>query len=401
MTMPKFVDVLVVGARCAGAASAMLMARKGLSVLLVDRSAYGSDTVSTHALMRGGVLQLARWGLLPAVHAAGTPVVRQTTFHYGNDAVAIPVKPIPGMQGLAAPRRWLLDRLLVDAAGAAGVAVRHGVTLTGLLRDADGRVTGARLCDAGGDTVEVNCGLLVGADGLSSSVARLVDAPVKVEGRHSTATLFGYFPGLANDGYHWHYGEGVSAGAIPTIAGHCVFAAGPTAAIRSRLRADPVQTFRDLLAAAAPALTAKIRDRVPAAGLKVFAGRRGIMRQPHGPGWALVGDAGYFRDPVTAHGITDALRDAELLAEAAVEGTPAAFRHYAEVRDTLARSLFEATDAIAAKDWDLARLRDLHGALNAAMKTEVAWMTAHWPAPTADAGNLPSRPLPILEAVPT
>jgi hypothetical protein len=104
---------------------------------------------------------------------------------------------------------------------------------------------------------------------------------------------------------------------------------------------------------------------------------------------------------VTAHGITDALRDAELLAEAAVEGTPAAFRHYAEVRDTLARPLFEATDAIAAKDWDLARLRDLHGALNAAMKTEVAWMTAHWPAPTADAGNLPSRPLPILEAVPT
>ncbi len=92
-------DVVVVGARVAGASTAMLLARLGLRVLAVEQARYGSDTLSTHALMRGGVLQLHRWGLLPLVEAAGTPCIRSTSFHYGDEEVAIAIKPRNGIRG--------------------------------------------------------------------------------------------------------------------------------------------------------------------------------------------------------------------------------------------------------------------------------------------------------------
>jgi menaquinone-9 beta-reductase len=117
-----------------------------------------------------------------------------------------------------------------------------------------------------------------------------------------------------------------------------------------------------------PSLVAGPRPDAP---LCVFAGRNGFLRQAHGPGWALVGDAGYFKDPLTAHGITDALRDAELLADASAAGTAAAFAEYAATRDALSIPLFEVSDAIAALDWDLDRIRALHQTLNQAMKREV------------------------------
>ncbi len=108
-------DVVIVGARCAGAATAMLLARYGLRVLAVDRGQYGADTLSTHALMRGGVLQLHKWGVLDSVKAAGAVPIRQTTFYYGDDLLTIPIKPRDGIDALYAPRRALLDRLLVDS----------------------------------------------------------------------------------------------------------------------------------------------------------------------------------------------------------------------------------------------------------------------------------------------
>src|SRR5580765_1213789 len=122
-------DVVVVGARPAGAATAMLLARAGLRVLVVDRGRYGTDTLSTHALMRGGVLQLHRWGVLDAVVGAGTPPVRRTTFRYGGEEIVIPIKASHGVDALYAPRRTVLDRLLVDAAVEAGAEVRYGVAV--------------------------------------------------------------------------------------------------------------------------------------------------------------------------------------------------------------------------------------------------------------------------------
>src|SRR5215469_18341552 len=122
-------DVVIAGARPAGAATAMLLARQGARVLLLDRSRYGTDTLSTHALMRGGVLQLSRWGLLEKIIAEGTPPVRRATFRYADAVVPVIIKPSHGVDALYAPRRTVLDPILVDAAFASGADVRFGIAV--------------------------------------------------------------------------------------------------------------------------------------------------------------------------------------------------------------------------------------------------------------------------------
>ena len=177
-------DVALVGARAAGAATALLLARAGLGVLLVDRGQYGSDTMSTHALMRGGVLQLTRWGLLDAVIAADTPPVKRTTFRYANDVVTVEIQPSFGVDALYAPRRTVLDRLLVDAATAAGVDTRFRSAVTHLCRDRDGTVNGVAGRSRDGASFKFAARIVVGADGIRSSVAALVDARAR-QGRRS------------------------------------------------------------------------------------------------------------------------------------------------------------------------------------------------------------------------
>ena len=362
-------DALVIGARCAGAATAMLMARSGLRVLAIDRGEYGADALSTHALMRAGVLQLHRWGVLPKVVTAGTPSLRTATFHYGNNLVEVAIGSTHGVNALYAPRRTILDRLLVEAASEAGAEVRHGHALAGLLRSSGGRVRGAAIRDREGSLIEIQAGLIVGADGMGSTVSRLVGASVCRAGRHASAVTYGYWSGLQMSGYHWYYQEGLSVGVIPTNSDqHCVFVAVPSARFREGLRG--AAAYHRAVAAVAPDLASKISGGAEV-HLRAFAGRGGFLRQPCGPGWALVGDAGYFKDPLTAHGISDALRDAELLARAAAAGTDQAFADYAAVRDELSIPLFEATDAIASFEWDLDMLREHHEVLNRAMKREI------------------------------
>ncbi len=355
-------DALVIGARCAGAATAMLMARRGMRVLAVDRGAYGTDTLSTHALMRGGVLQLHRWGLLPRVAALDTPAVRSTLFQHGEEVVDVAIRPADGVDALYAPRRTVLDSMLVDAAWESGAEVRHNHALVELVRRADGRVAGAVLTDAAGRCVEVAANLVVGADGIGSSVARLVEAPVLRAARHATSVIYGYWPSLDRPAaYHWLFCKDASAGAIPTNAGlHCIFVAVPPARFRDALRHDITAGYHQVLAEVSPALAQSVAAARPEGRLWALAGRKGFLRRPYGPGWALVGDAGYYKDPLTAHGITDAFRDAELLAAAAARGTEAAFADYAETRDALSLPLFEATDAIASFDWDLEEVKRLH-----------------------------------------
>lgn len=364
-------DAVVVGARCAGATIAMLLARAGAKVLLIDRQAYGADTASTHALMRGGVLQLKRWGLLPRVMAAGTPPVRQVTFHYGNDAIPILVKPEHGVAHLCAPRRTVLDRILVDAAREAGVEVCHDVSLVDLKFGPGGRVIGAYLKDAAGRGAAVACGIVIGADGRQSTVARLVQAPTYIEGTAASGYVYGYYAGFANEGYDWYFGDKVAAGVIPTNDNqHCVFASVPDHKFASSFRGDLEGGLRRIAAANSPALEEQIVKARLVGRLRGFACVPGYFRQSHGAGWALVGDAGYFKDPLTAHGITDALRDAELLARAVLDGRTQAFVRYQKERDTLSRPLFDVTDTIATFEWDLDKVKDLHGQLSAAMKAE-------------------------------
>ena len=370
-------DALVVGARCAGAATAMLMARAGMRVLLVDRGEYGTDTLSTHALMRGGVLQLHRWGVLPRIEGAGTPAIRTTSFHYGDDVIELPIKPAHGCDALFAPRRTVLDRALVDAAREAGAEVCFGHTLVSLVWDGSGRVTGAALLDLAGTERSVAAKLVIGADGIGSAVAQLTKAPALHQASHATAVIYGHWRGLRATGYHWYYRPRVSAGVIPTNDGaHCVFAAVPPSRFRDELRHDLGAGYRRVLGEISPELAAEMNGATLENRLWAFAGRRGFMRQAAGSGWALVGDAGYFKDPLTAHGLTDALRDAELLAEAAVAGSVRAFAHYAATRDALSLPLFTATDAIASFAWDLDALRAHHLTLNTAMKQEVEHLAA-------------------------
>lgn len=221
-------DAVVVGARCAGASTAMLLARQGLRVLVVDSGLYGTDTLSTHALMRGAVLQLHRWGILGGLTAAGTPPVRKTWFHYGDEEIGIPIKPADGVDALYAPRRTVLDTLLVDAARKAGAEVAYQTRLVDLVRSSDGRVVGVSLRDSTGQARDIGAGIVIGADGLRSTVARLVGAERCATGRNAAATVFAYWPGLDFEGTHWLFSQGVASGAIPTNDGlTCVFVATP------------------------------------------------------------------------------------------------------------------------------------------------------------------------------
>lgn len=369
MTKSESFDVVIVGARCAGAATALLLARRGARVLLLDREAPERDPLSTHALMRTAVIQLDRWNLLPAVIAAGTPAIRSATFYYGDDAQRFDVGLRNGVDALYAPRRTVLDPILVEAAWEAGAEVRYGKHVRALLRDDRGRVTGVVVGDHA-----IRAGLVIGADGIGSTIARLVDAPTREVGGHATCTIYGHWPGLALDGYHWYYRHDVAVGAIPTNDGlTCVFVAAPGDRFARELRHDLRAGYQRLLAAGAPALADTLAAQSPVA-LRPFPGLRPFVRRPHGPGWALVGDAGLFRDPITAHGISDALRDAGLLADAITSGAPLAT--YEATRDELARDIVQVTDEIAAFGWDYPRLRELHRTFSRAVNRECEHLAA-------------------------
>jgi 2-polyprenyl-6-methoxyphenol hydroxylase-like FAD-dependent oxidoreductase len=376
-------NVVVVGARAAGAASAMLLARAGMSVLVVDRTRYGADTLSTHALMRGGVMQLHRWGLLDHIVDAGTPPIRRTTFRYANDDVTVTIKPSHGVDALYAPRRTVLDPVLVDAAIAAGADVRYGVTVTDVRRDAHGRVSGIEGHDDAGRPIAADADLVVGADGLRSTVAQRVGARIEHQGDGAGAVVYGYWLGVETDGYEWIYRPGVAAGLIPTNDGlTCVFAGSSRAGIGRGRRADLEAVVRR----ASPSVADRIDAGTAPPGVRSFAGHPGYLRRAFGPGWALVGDAGYWKDPISAHGLTDAFRDAELLARAIVSSASgdapedAAFAAYQTTRDHLALPLFTPVDLIGAYRWDDNQIASLLRRASAAMADEVDAIAAFEPA---------------------
>lgn len=376
-------------------ATALLLARQGLRVLTIDRGRYGSDTVSTHALMRAGVVQLSRWGVLDGIRAAGTPVIRTTSFYYGGEVVAVPIKPQPGIEGLYAPRRTVIDRLLVDAARDGGAEFEFSTRLVDLVRTDDGRVCGVRL-DQGGRERQVSAELVIGADGVRSTLAKLTGAACYRTGRHATGVVYNYWADTGfTDGYNWYYNPGVSAGAIPTNDGHtCIFASVPRARYHEQLRHGVDEGYRAILKECATDLAAIVDRSKMVDKYRGFPGEVGYFRQSHGPGWALVGDAGYFKDPLTAHGITDGLIDAELLAQAVAAGTEAALAGYQAARDALAVAHFEATDAIASFDWDLATVKQLHRALSDEMKKESAAVAGGLTARSVDQAMHPTSVKP-------
>jgi flavin-dependent dehydrogenase len=378
----KVYDVVIVGGRVAGASTAMLLARAGARVAVVERSRLGSDTLSTHALMRAGVLQLFRWGLLERLVSAGTPSISSAQFHYGDGAsTRVSIRRAAGVDALYAPRRYLLDRLLADAAAEAGAEILPEMTVTGMRRDDSGRVRGVHAVDRAGRVLELPAVTTVGADGIRSTVADLVQAPVIRHGRSASGVLYRYVAGLPTDGYEWAYGDGAAAGLIPTNNGEtCVFVAAAADQFPAIRRAGREQAFAALLARAAPGLGDRVASAGEAGRLYGWTGAPGYVRRSWGSGWALVGDAGYYKDPITTHGMTDALRDAELLADAILasntSGLPpgTALARYQATRDRLSSDLFAATEAVAAYDWDTDCLHTLLRRVSSAMSDEVDYL---------------------------
>lgn len=373
---PRY-DVVIAGARCAGAATALLLAREGMRVLVVDPLPRGRDTLSTHALMRGAVVQLHRWGLLDRLREAGTPAIRATAFDYGDEVVRVPIKARDGVDALHAPRRTVLDPILSDAAEEAGATVARGVAVVDLLRDGGGGTHGVVLAEGTGEVPPVRAGTVVGADGLHSRVARLAGASVVHRARHATASIYGYWGDLPCAETRWYFRPGLGMGLIPTDAGAtCVFVSMSPAAFEAGRHGGLEALFHRIVDEIDPPLGAALRATTREGSLRAFAGHPGQLRAPIGRGWALVGDAGYFRDPLTAHGITDALRDAELLARALVEGTDASMAAYGALRDQAAMGVLRVTDAIASLTWSLAEVKALHHELSREMNRAMETLSA-------------------------
>ena len=350
----------------------MLLARQGLKVLVVDPTSRGSDTLSTHALMRGAVLQLHSWGVLDAVRAAGTPAIRKTTFHYGDEVIEVSIKELDGVDALYAPRRTVLDAVLVDAAVAAGAEVVHGQSIVDLLRAPDDRVCGAKISGADKSVIDVAADLVIGADGMRSRIARILEAELDYTVTHATASIYGYRKDLGLEGFHWFYNVGAAVGAIPTNDRNtCVFASLPPSRFERDRTKGLEALYQDVLDDVSAELASRVAGTEASGKLRGFAGAPGYLRRAAGPGWALVGDAGYFKDPLTAHGITDALRDAELLARAVAEGGDGALADYQETRDHLVRGLLDVTDRIASFEWDLNEAKEDHLVLSREMNAEV------------------------------
>ena len=365
-------DVVIAGARCAGASTAMLLARQGMRVLVVDPTGPGSDTLSTHALMRGAVLQLHRWGVLDAVRAAGTPAIRKTTFHYDSEPIEVSIKEQDGVEALYAPRRTVVDAILCDAALAAGAEVVHGYSVVYLLGAPEGPIRGVKITGADQNVIDVAADLVIGADGVRSRVARILEAEFDYTVLHTTASIYGYRKDLGWEGFHWLYNIGGAVGSIPTNDGDtCVFASLPPTRFEEERTNGLDALYHAVLSEVSPELARSVNASEASGKLRAFAGTTGFLRRASGPGWALVGDAGYFKDPITAHGITDALRDAELLARAVADGGEGALAGYQETRDGLVKGLLDVTDHIASFEWDLDEAKEDHLVLSREMNAEV------------------------------
>jgi 2-polyprenyl-6-methoxyphenol hydroxylase-like FAD-dependent oxidoreductase len=343
-------DVIVVGSRCAGSPTAMLLARKGYRVLLVDRATFPSDTISTHIAHPLAVSALRRWGLADALAATGCPPIDTYAFAFRTFTLA-------GAPGTAdepiayCPRRIILDKLLLDAAAAAGAEIREGFVVEEILAEA-GRVVGIKGRSKLGTTVTERAAVVVGADGRNSIVADAVVAQKYNERPALLAPYYTYCSGLPMDGrYETYMLRNRGLAVAPTHDGlTIVIVAWPYsefAANKQDLEGNYLKVIE---------LAPEFAERVRAA--KREARLFGVptanyFRKPYGPGWALVGDAGYIRDPITAQGIRDAFRDAEACALALNQSFGGASSYedamaaYQQARDSSVTSMYEFTCQIA------------------------------------------------------
>jgi 2-polyprenyl-6-methoxyphenol hydroxylase-like FAD-dependent oxidoreductase len=359
-------DVIIVGARCAGSPTAMLLARKGYRVLVVDRATFPSDTVSTHIVHPPGAAALGRWGLIDRLIATGCPPIHTYTFDFGPFTIA----GSPGTSDAPVAycaRRTVLDKLLVDAAAADGAEIREGFAVEEVLIE-EGSVVGIKGRSKGGETVTERARQVVGADGRYSVVAEAVRPERYNERPPLLAAYYTYWSGLPMDGrFETYIRSRRGFAAAPTHDGLTLTVGGWPHAEFEANKKDVEGNFLKMFDLA-PEFAERVRGAKRAAPFS-GAAVTNYFRKPYGPGWALVGDAGYNKDPITAQGITDAFCDAErcaLALDQTFTGARAfddAMGEYQRARDQHVLPMYEFTCQLATLEPPPPQMQQLFGAI--------------------------------------
>jgi 2-polyprenyl-6-methoxyphenol hydroxylase-like FAD-dependent oxidoreductase len=374
-------DAIVVGARCAGSPTSMLLARKGYRVLLVDKATFPSDTISTHILWPHGAEAMARWGLSSALEATGAPpICRRMSFNVGPFALRGTIPDANGGCGGFCPRRKVLDTLLLNAAAASGAEVREAFTVERLLFDDDG-VVGIRGRHRSGSAVEERARIVIGADGVHSLVAKQAQAPEYDRRPIIACGYYSYFSDVPQDDIELYVREYRAFGGAPTNDGlHLVMVNWPTgdfAAVRSDVEGHVQRAL-----AMAPDFAARVNSGKREETWYGTAGVPNYFRKPYGKGWALVGDASYNRDPITAQGMSDAFFEAEQLADAIDAGLSGridlerALGAVEAARNERVRPMYEFTAQLAALEPPPPTMQELFVALRTNQEATNAFLSA-------------------------
>jgi 2-polyprenyl-6-methoxyphenol hydroxylase-like FAD-dependent oxidoreductase len=383
-------DAIIVGARCAGSPTAMLLARKGYRVLLLDKATFPSDTMSTHFVHPPGVAALERWGLLGRLEATGCPPVDNYSFDFGALTISGSPQPIEGIGHGYCPRRTILDQLLVEAAVEAGAELREGFTVDEIVAS-DGTVTGIRGHTKGGEAVTEHARVVIGADGKHSLVAKTVQPEQYNERRSHLAMYYAYWSGLPSSGFETTIRTENRRGwaCLPTHDDLTVMPFGWPVEEFHENRKDIEGNFfatMDL----APEFAERVRAAKRESKFIGSADLPGYVRKPFGPGWALVGDAAYHKNPITAMGINDAFRDAELLTGALDDAFSGRRSHeegmndYQQTRDHEALPVYDFTDDFAQLQPPPPEMQQLLGAMRDNQEAKDAFISvqaATLPAP--------------------
>src|SRR3954451_24081912 len=315
--MAENFDVIVVGARCAGSPLAKLLADQGLRVAALERATFPRDTLSTHVFQAPGINLLRRLGVFEKVRATGADVVHRIDFRQDDFHARRTFPERPGdAGGSMSVRRFLLDPILADAAAEAGAEMMMGTNVTGLVRP-NGRVTGVRVTSRGTER-ELSARLVVGADGRNSTVAKLTGARKYHVVPSERFAYWGFFEGVdpgPDPALLFHHWDGRVVIACPADNGLYQVILVPDNRFLPDFRADLERAFMEHATAAAP-VAEKLAGATRVGKLLGIVRFESFFRESAGPGWALVGDAGQFKDPTPGQGMTDAFRQAAALAPA-------------------------------------------------------------------------------------
>ena len=361
-------DAIVIGARCAGSPTAIQLARKGYRVLMVDKATFPSDTISTHFIHAPGMAALTRWGVADRVRALNCPPVTRYKFDFGFFTIAGSPQPVDGVADAYAPRRYLLDAILVEAAADAGVEVRTGFSVDEVLVE-NGAVVGIRGHEDGGNEVIEKARVVIGADGRRSLVAKAVQPERYNEKPNLASVYYGYFSGVPATEFEVYIRDRRGWGVIPTNDDLTLIVCGwpedEFKANRSDVEGNMRKAFEQEPAFAERVRAGKLETRLWGAG-----DLAGFFLKPYGPGWALVGDAGYHKHPITAMGITDAFLDSERMVASlddAFSGRQTfdeAMAGYQKEHDEHALPMYELTSEFASLQPPPEEMQQLLGAVS-------------------------------------